>query len=100
MSKPVPVHAPMDQFDTKDQHILVGGKNLDTIEAILDKSVFYAYDKKVVKAQIDKFNQAIPDAIKLHYAIKANPTPISITATLRNLCGIIVLMIQIQSDRG
>ncbi|MEP4891414.1 MAG: pyridoxal-dependent decarboxylase, exosortase A system-associated [Aliiglaciecola sp.] len=75
MSKPVPVHAPMDQFETKDQQILVGGKNLDTIEAIIDKPVFYAYDKKIVKAQIDKFNQAIPDAIKLHYAIKANPYP-------------------------
>ncbi|GAC12864.1 pyridoxal-dependent decarboxylase, exosortase A system-associated [Aliiglaciecola lipolytica] len=80
MSKPTPVHADMDQFDTLDNQILVGGKKLDVIEGMLDKSVFYAYDKKVVKAQIDKFHRAIPQAIKLHYAIKANPYPALVNA--------------------
>ena len=40
---------------------------------ILGKQVFYAYDKSVVKAQIDLFHKHIPDPIKLHYAIKSNP---------------------------
>lgn len=73
MSKPAPVHAPMEQFDTSDNQILVGGKSLDTISTMLDKSVFYAYDKNVVKRQIERFHNAIPKQIKLHYAIKANP---------------------------
>ena len=42
---------------------------------MLNQQVFYAYDKNVVKAQIDKFHQHIPSQIKLHYAIKANPYP-------------------------
>lgn len=73
MSKPTPVHALMEQFDTSDNQILVGGKSLDTIATMLDKSVFYAYDKNVVKRQIERFHKAIPEQIKLHYAIKANP---------------------------
>lgn len=76
MSRPTPVHAPMDQFKLKGQNILVGGKTLDEIAAILDKDVFYAYDQQIVKQQIDKFHQHIPKAIKLHYAIKANPNPV------------------------
>ena len=75
MSKPAPVHAPMDQFATDGEQLLIGGKNLDQIADMLDKQVFYAYDKDVVKAQIDKFHAAIPKQIKLHYAIKANPYP-------------------------
>ncbi|GAB5380365.1 MAG: pyridoxal-dependent decarboxylase, exosortase A system-associated [Aliiglaciecola sp.] len=75
MSKPVPIHATMDQFAVEKNDLLVGGKTLNHIEDMLDKSVFYAYDKNIVKQQIDLFHQAIPQEIKLHYAIKANPYP-------------------------
>jgi len=73
MSKPIPVHAQMNQFEIKDNQVLVGGHSLDTIADILGKDVFYAYDKNIVKQQIDKFHKHIPSQIKLHYAIKANP---------------------------
>lgn len=75
MARTIPAHADMNQFEVKEQQLLVGGKSLDNIASILDKQVFYAYDKSVVKNQIDKFHQYIPSAIKLHYAIKANPYP-------------------------
>lgn len=75
MARTIPAHAEMNQFEVKEQQLLVGGKSLDNIASILDKQVFYAYDKSVVKNQIDKFHQYIPSAIKLHYAIKANPYP-------------------------
>ncbi len=73
MSKPTPVHVEMNQFETKDKQLLVGGHTLDSIADMLSKDVFYAYDKNVVKQQIDKFHRHIPKHIKLHYAIKANP---------------------------
>ncbi|WP_102797879.1 pyridoxal-dependent decarboxylase, exosortase A system-associated [Bowmanella denitrificans] len=75
MSKAAPVHVPMDQFDIDGQQLLIGGQSLEQIAALLDKEVFYAYDSKVIKKQIDVFHQHIPAAIKLHYAIKANPYP-------------------------
>ncbi|GAB3036250.1 pyridoxal-dependent decarboxylase, exosortase A system-associated [Bowmanella dokdonensis] len=75
MRNHLPQHADMLQFEVQDQQLLVGGKSLEQIACMLDKEVFYAYDRRVVKAQIDKFHQHIPSAIKLHYAIKANPYP-------------------------
>ena len=75
MNKKPPVHAPMNQFEIDESQLLLGGKSLDQISTMLDKEVFYAYDKEVVKKQIDKFHQHIPSEIKLHYAIKANPYP-------------------------
>lgn len=75
MAKPAPVHAHMNQFSVENNQLLIGGQTLDNIAGMLDKEVFYAYDSAVVKAQIDKFHQHIPNEIKLHYAIKANPYP-------------------------
>lgn len=75
MLKKAPKHASMDQFVVRDGQLLLGSKTLDHIASTLNKEVFYAYDQRVVKAQIDKFHQAMPDAITLHYAIKANPYP-------------------------
>ena len=49
MSKPIPVHVEMNQFEIKDHQVLVGGHALDSIADILGKDVFYAYDKKIVK---------------------------------------------------
>jgi diaminopimelate decarboxylase len=71
--KILPVHADMNQFSVEHAQLLIGGYTLDGVADILGKQVFYAYDKSVVKAQIDLFHKHIPDPIKLHYAIKSNP---------------------------
>lgn len=73
MSKMPPVHADMHQFPVINGQLQIGGYSLDKIAEMLDKQVYYAYDKLVVKAQIDTFHRHIPSNIKLHYAIKANP---------------------------
>lgn len=80
MSNTPPVHAEMTQFPIREGQLLIGGQTLDNIAHMLDKQVFYAYDKSVVKAQIDLFHSHIPKPIKLHYAIKANPYPPLISA--------------------
>lgn len=80
MSKPTPVHAEMNQFEVENEQLLVGGKTLEQIADMMDQQVFYAYDKAVVKNQIDNFHAHIPSAIKLHYAIKANPYPALVNA--------------------
>ena len=71
--KILPVHADMNQFSVEHAQLLIGGYTLDGVADILGKQVFYAYDKSVIKAQIDLFHKHIPDPIKLHYAIKSNP---------------------------
>ncbi|MCV2886024.1 pyridoxal-dependent decarboxylase, exosortase A system-associated [Aestuariibacter sp. AA17] len=75
MVKQAPIHAPMTQFDVVNDQLLVGGKTLDQIASIMGKEVFYAYDQQVIRSQVAQFKSAIPEQIKLHYAIKANPYP-------------------------
>lgn len=75
MNKPAATHQAMDQFEHQAGKLLVGGKTLDQIAILLDKEVFYAYDKEVIKAQVEKFRNYVPQPIKLHFAIKANPLP-------------------------
>ena len=67
------VHQPMDQFSQADNQLTVGGFKLNQIRALLGKTVFYAYDRAVISAQVQRFREFIPKRIKLHYAIKANP---------------------------
>ena len=67
------VHQLMDQFNQVDNQLTVGGFKLNQIGAMLGKMVFYAYDRAVISAQVQRFRELIPQRIKLHYAIKANP---------------------------
>ncbi|GAB2929905.1 pyridoxal-dependent decarboxylase, exosortase A system-associated [Rheinheimera gaetbuli] len=67
------VHDLMDQFELRDNQLILGGYRLDQISAMLGKSVFYAYDRSVITNQVQRFRSVIPARIKLHYAIKANP---------------------------
>lgn len=67
------VHERMDQFDQCDNQLILAGHRLDQLSAMLDKTVFYAYDRRVITKQVQRFRAIIPPRIKLHYAIKANP---------------------------
>jgi diaminopimelate decarboxylase len=73
MSELAPVHEQMSQFTQHDNQLLVGGFNLSAISQLLGKTVFYAYDRQIIQQQVARFRQHIPDRIKLHYAVKANP---------------------------
>ncbi len=68
-----PQHDEMDQFKQQGNELTVGGLTMSQISAALDKKVFYVYDREVISAQVQKFRQAMPPRIHLHYAVKANP---------------------------
>lgn len=68
-------HQQMDQFAINNGQLLVGGFSLAQISRIVGHNAFYAYDRQVIAAQIQKFRDFIPARIHLHYAVKANPNP-------------------------
>jgi len=70
-----PVHAEMPNFSTHNHHLLIGGKTLEQIESLVGSTPFYAYDKSLLNNSISKLKAELPNSIKLHYAIKANPYP-------------------------
>lgn len=61
-------------FEIKDGCLLIGGK---TCSEIADEigTPYYAYDLNVIKQKIASLREELPDNIKIHYAIKANPHP-------------------------
>jgi diaminopimelate decarboxylase len=76
MNAPVkPVHTPMDQFASRDGELLVGGVGVTRLAARVGQTPFYAYDRQLLRQRVAQLRAALPSAIKLHYAMKANPMP-------------------------
>ncbi|HEX6736188.1 MAG TPA: pyridoxal-dependent decarboxylase, exosortase A system-associated [Azonexus sp.] len=73
--RPLPTHAPMTQFAIADGQLLVGGLPLERLAARVGQTPFYAYDRALLMSRVAELRAALPAAIKLHYAMKANPMP-------------------------
>ncbi|MFT4517699.1 MAG: diaminopimelate decarboxylase [Halioglobus sp.] len=79
MSKPgatqAPQHAPMNQFKVVDNCLQIGGLPLTEVAKQVGITPFYAYDRAVMTAQVDRLRSLLPEGVHLHYAMKANPMP-------------------------
>lgn len=73
--RPLPVHAPMDQFPSRDGELVIGGQGLSLLAERVGQTPFYAYDRAALRARVAQLRRALPAAVKLHYAMKANPMP-------------------------
>ncbi len=71
----LPQHAPMTQFPVHHGELVVGGERLATLAARVGQTPFYAYDRALLRQRVAELRQALPQEIKLHYAMKANPMP-------------------------
>ena len=71
----MPVHAPMNQFASADGQLLVGGIPLERLAARTGQTPFYAYDRQLLIERVAELRAALPNSVKLHYAMKANPMP-------------------------
>lgn len=74
-ARPIPIHAPMTQFLVEDGELVVGGLRLSRLTARVGQTPFYAYDRRLLSVRVTELRAALPDAIQLHYAVKANPMP-------------------------
>jgi len=73
--KMLPRHAPMNQFGSEGAELVVGGLPLAQLAARAGTTPFYAYDRGLLSQRIAELRAALPQAVKLHYAMKANPLP-------------------------
>jgi diaminopimelate decarboxylase len=71
----LPVHAVMDQFEAVDGQLRVGGMPLTRLAERVGQTPFYAYDRVLLRNRVNSLRAALPPAVRLHYAIKANPMP-------------------------
>lgn len=73
--KEKPTHAPMTQFPVIDNCLYIAGKSIQELAQDIGGTPFYAYDKQIITDNFNRLRTALPDPIKIHYAIKANPMP-------------------------
>ena len=71
----LPVHAPMNQFSISDGELVLGGERLSLLAARVGQTPFYAYDRGLMRSRVAELRNMLPQGIKLHFAMKANPMP-------------------------
>ncbi|MBB4642107.1 pyridoxal-dependent decarboxylase, exosortase A system-associated [Rhizorhapis suberifaciens] len=60
-------------FSGEDGMLLIGGCGAASLIDEAGDTPLFVYDLSIVKAQVERFRAAMPKAISLHYAMKANP---------------------------
>ena len=65
----------MTQWSVSDDCLVVGGMPLSRLAMQVGRTPFYAYDRRLLTARVGELRRHVPSAIRLHYAMKANPMP-------------------------
>ena len=83
-----PSHPPMSQFAVRDGELLIGGIPLSRLADRVGQTPFYAYDRQLLAERVATLRAALPPAVKIHYAMKANPMPALVGHLVRLVDGI------------
>ncbi|MGZ8186286.1 MAG: pyridoxal-dependent decarboxylase, exosortase A system-associated [Methylobacter sp.] len=75
----------MTQFPVKSNNLTVGGIELTRLAARVGKTPFYAYDRQLITDRLTELRRQMPDELKIHYAMKANPMP----AVVQHMAGLV-----------
>ncbi|MFD4958805.1 pyridoxal-dependent decarboxylase, exosortase A system-associated [Microbacterium sp. NPDC058389] len=65
----------LEAFGTVDGELRIGGMGLGRLAARVGSTPFFAYDRGLLDARIDRLRGALPTRVELSYAMKANPMP-------------------------
>jgi len=69
----MPTHSAITQFPIANDQLLIGGKSVSEHLQEGLSTPCYLYDAAVIKNTISHLRKHLPEDIKLHYALKANP---------------------------
>ncbi len=83
-----PAHAPLGHFAVAAGELVVGGLPLTRLAARVGRTPFYAYDRSLLSARVAALRAALPAAVDLHYAMKANPMPALVAHMIGEVDGI------------
>ena len=85
MSTTKPRHAPQIHFPVVDGVLQVGGIALTRLAQRVGRTPFFAYDRALCTARVRELRTQLPEAVGLHYSVKANPMP----ALVQHLAGLV-----------
>ena len=69
------VHPAIEAFAIRDNRLLIGGISIDRLAERVGSTPFFAYDRALIEQRISRLRNSLPEAIRLAYAVKANPMP-------------------------
>ncbi|MGJ6121948.1 pyridoxal-dependent decarboxylase, exosortase A system-associated [Mycolicibacterium sp. Y3] len=81
-------HPTIATFGTADGQLTLGGMTLQRLATRVGTTPFFAYDRALLTARVERLRAALPKAIHLSYAVKANPMP----AVVQHLAGLVDAM--------
>ena len=65
----------MDQFAVRNNNLVIGNTELTQIAERAGQTPIYAYDRQLLTKRVADLRKAMPEDLKIHYAMKANPMP-------------------------
>lgn len=75
MASKLGLHAVVEDFEIRDGCLCIGGKMVSEIMSDVGSVPAYLYDKALIEKRVQTLRALLPDAVSLHYAMKANPMP-------------------------
>lgn len=75
MTESAKTHAALETLAFEDGILLWGGRKVTDIAEEIGATPFYAYDRDRMSRRVAELRSALPDAMQIHYAMKANPMP-------------------------
>ena len=70
-----PKHHAQNTFPIRNGQLLIGNVPLTRLAQRVGQTPFYAYDRQALTERVKQLRLAMPQALKIHYALKANPMP-------------------------
>ena len=68
-------HAAFDSLEFDDDVLVWGGTRLTDVVTDIGQTPLYLYDRARMSNRVSTLRSQLPDAISVHYAMKANPFP-------------------------
>lgn len=75
MTNNAPRHVSTDYFPVENGQLILGHMPLEQLAQRIGRTPFYAYDRQAMTRRVAQLRQCMPEALKIHYAMKANPMP-------------------------
>ncbi|HZF26867.1 MAG TPA: pyridoxal-dependent decarboxylase, exosortase A system-associated [Steroidobacteraceae bacterium] len=69
----LPQHSRHPFCEVREDKLLIGGEPVDALAQRVGRTPFYVYDRAAISSRIAQLRAALPPAVSIHYAIKANP---------------------------
>ncbi len=75
MATQSPRHHIQTRFKQHHNQLLIGPYPITQLIQRVGQTPFYAYSRELVTERVQSLRQQMPKALKIHYALKANPMP-------------------------